>query len=204
MAHPRGPMGSNAVVPRLKATQLKTTLLNYVVSIRQVSNHRADLISANATALLYCHNRWLGVCHKDVLRSRQHWMRSMLDPSGRPVLLSPALAGRMLALMQKNVSNGRSSKATRSPSTGMVAIAAALKMCASVRVYGFDDPNMRGGCQYYFDCSHSQEEYYRGRRDHDWRRQWAALQTLTAQGAVKRGGPSPASPGLRIRKRSEA
>lgn len=74
----------------------------------------------------------------------------------------------------------------RIPLTGVVAVAVATRLCASVSAYGFstDDPR---ACQYFWDCSQSDHAYNRRRGDahfHDFFGNRALLDRWNRSGAV--------------------
>lgn len=129
--------------------------------------------------LLYCHNPWVGKCYDDALHPKP-WQRGAL-----PLHLNPRLAGTLLEMA------GPARKG-RVPTAGLVAIAAALNLCANVSIFGFGDElgipgNASKRCAYYFTCSGTEDAYAKGSSlAHDLAHQRRVLALLESSHAITR------------------
>ena len=131
--------------------------------------------------LLYCHNGWVGKCYDDALHPKP-WQRGAL-----PLHLNPRLAGALLAVAGP-VRKGRA------PTAGLLAVAAALNLCANVSIFGFSDAlgastanASAGRCLYYFTCASTEAAYAKGSSAaHDLAHQHRVLALLEAQQVIRR------------------
>lgn len=96
----------------------------------------------DAPVVVYCNTAWLGVCWSAI-------------ETGDPVLSRPSLAPRVSPRL---VLHGSSILGTRRilPTTGMLAVLTALRLCSSVAVYGFG--STAASCAKYYLC-HSAAQY---------------------------------------------
>lgn len=145
--------------------------------------------------LLYCHNGWIGNCHRDVLRE-QWWKKS---PA---LLVNPALVGAVMRAMYAAPKRGKHAVARlmhrKAPSSGLIATAVALSMCGNVTLFGFSNYTKERmnrlqtsntssmNCAHYYACQLTRRQYLQ--QPHDWARQWQLLQALAASGAIRLAG----------------
>jgi hypothetical protein len=153
------------------------------------------------TPLVYCHVNWLSKCHYDAISRGAHLVS--------PALVAAAMAAECPAcrwtsplkwqLVVNDTSRSSSSSdktlvksETRAPSTGAMAVAVALRMCARVTLYGFTNMSDRNSsiCSHYDSkpCASTLAQYlHDGQKHHDWAGQWRMLRDLVASGAVSMG-----------------
>ena len=111
---------------------------------------------------------------------------------------SKALAARCIAAAPQPsscwhaVGDGGPARKGRVPTAGLVAIAAALNLCANVSIFGFGDElgipgNASKRCAYYFTCSGTEDAYAKGSSlAHDLAHQRRVLALLESSHAITR------------------
>jgi len=138
--------------------------------------------SPPAEAVLYCFNPWLGKCHADVL--------SLRPPFPPALMINPALVSLTMRLQNRFA---RHTAHSIRPSTGLVGVVLALAMCDEVTLFGFgnvSDGRTSSTCNHYWECNTNQTVYFSGRmRNHDWKAQWRALDSLIGAGAIQYHAP---------------
>ena len=113
--------------------------------------------------LLYCHNAWLGQCHVDALNVAR--VKGLARRFELPSLLSPAAVSRVAAAALRNPRD------KRTPSTGLMAVELALRLCHKVSLYGFSIYS-HSSCAHYWDAACGDRDgtraYLAASREHDW------------------------------------
>ena len=172
------------------------TYLNYTGRVGTESVNGTSTAGRGArgvSQLLYCHNPWVGRCYDDALNPKR-WQRGAF-----PLILNPRLAGALLQL-------AGGARTQRVPTSGLMAIAAALNLCANVSVFGFSDGATIAGatstannnnnsvkgvreaaCARYFSCATSEAAYVKdSSASHDLAHQQRVLAMLERQHFIKR------------------
>ena len=130
-----------------------------------------------------CNTPFDGRCHHKRL---EQVFGSMRNGSGANHLISPALV--------RSVAHDFDGVRQRSPTTGMVAITLARKLCRTVHVYGFSDGTCPGACYHYFDempCKFNEGHVFNLSASldasggyHDFLAQVSRLERLHSQGYI--------------------
>lgn len=142
-------------------------------------HHRRDGYPAERLAL-YCHNTWLGICHRDIL--------SRYAAAGAAVhVINPVLVGRIAGLVDSVSDRPRS----RAPSTGLIGLGIAVSLCGPrINLFGFGNVTEAGRagyadrCDHYWECRVPSSAYFFDRAQrltHDWKAQWRVLTWLASQ-----------------------
>ena len=113
-------------------------------------------------AIVYCEVFYLSRCHVEAFSAASR--RNALARSHAARMVNPRLVWRVRALLQ-----------APKPSTGLVGVAVALRICARVRLYGFgsmaptrEAPAAKRTCAHYYDCRMNDSAYYAMHNRHAW------------------------------------
>ena len=173
---------------------------------RHAVTGRGRAEAATGAPLLYCGQHYIGSCQRDGLSGRYGARAAMLNPE-----LVGAAATLTYSLAQGQLSNEERSavqEVERPPSTGMVAVAAALSSCEQVSVFGFsfsresedgaafaqrghrlkghlEDAGRRSRCAKYYGCAEVGSYFKGGAAFHDWSLQRHALRRLAGMRLVR-------------------
>ena len=155
-----------------------------------IANERPSLTPSTAT-FLYCHNMWIGTCHRDCAKGLATAPSNSRKRPVRPALISPSLvAYTMDAMGEDHMRSFRRKRVyQKPPSSGLVAVALARSLCRHVSIFGFGNSSGGGGtCEYYFGptCRRNESVYFR-ERSHDWHSQWRLLVRMLERGEISGG-----------------
>ena len=129
--------------------------------------------------------RYAVVCHEaGPGRCRRERLTQTLV-GGRTHLIDPLLVRNTTKTLFPHV------RGQRVPSTGMTALAFALRVCDRVDVYGFGNGTCGASCYHYYDCAHDEAHFFRSRGSrgyHNFAAQARVLQRLHARGRIRLHG----------------